>query len=483
MEKKYSYNHNYVIVFTALLLIFSTTVPGFSALPPIENNESPFRKIYEKVAPSVVMIEVESESSVNQDIPNRFFGPFFNIPIPQEQPQRQQQGIGSGIIINREGYILTNNHVIQNANKITVQIDQNEEYRGEVIGRDSLTDLAVIKLQLDGKLLPPERVAELGDSDTLEPGDYAIAIGNPVGLERTITVGVISALGRHGLTVMGAERLDFQDFIQTDAQINPGNSGGALVDINGKVIGINNMYTAQYAAIGFAIPINLAKNVADKLIAFGEVKRGFVGISGGVENITKDIQEAMGLPSTEGVLIQEVITGSPAEKAGLKNGDVIITLNGDKVKDFNDFLLKIGNHPPGDTVKMEVISDKKKKPITLTLADRDDYQNVASVGTSDSWRGINVADLNSGIVKGFDHTGIERGVIVVRIDSGSPASETNLLEGDVIIEIENSPINNVQDFEKLINEYRNSDKTILIYRLRKTSEGRITKGYVAVKSK
>ncbi|MFC1561144.1 Do family serine endopeptidase, partial [Candidatus Latescibacterota bacterium] len=468
----------------ALLILFFTA-PGFAALPLPDNNESPFTRIYEKVAPAVVMIEVEGEAPSRQD---RIINPwerFFNFPIPQQEfEQRPQQGMGSGVIIDREGHIITNNHVVSNAAKITVRIDDKEEYKAKIVGRDPQSDLAVIQLELDGKLLPLGRVAELGDSDTLKPGDYAIAIGNPVGLERTITVGVVSALGRHGLQVMGAESLQFQDFIQTDAQINPGNSGGALVDINGKVVGINNMYTARYAAIGFAIPINLARNVVEKLIEYGEVKRGFVGIQhppDGSDKITKDIQETMGLPSSDGVLVSMIIENSPAEKAGLVHGDVITTLDGAKVKDFNDFLLKIGNHSPGDTVKLGIIRDKKERTITLTLADRDEFQDVASVGGAHSWRGINVIDLDDQMAQQYGLSSIESGVVIISIDEDSPAAEANLSEGDVIIEIDSKPIKNIQDFERIKNDLKDSDKRILIYRARKISSGRIIKGYVPVK--
>ena len=488
MKKSYSsHNENLGIMLVSAILILFFTAPGFAALPLTDNNESPFTRIYEKVAPAVVMIEVEGEAPRRQDLIINPFERFFNSPIPQqEREQRPLEGMGSGVIIDREGHIITNNHVVRDAVKITVTIDDNEEYKAKIVGRDPQTDLAVIKLELDGDLLPPERVAELGDSDTLKPGDYAIAIGNPVGLERTITVGVVSALGRHDLTVMGAERLQFQDFIQTDAQINPGNSGGALVDINGKVIGINNMYTARYAAIGFAIPINLARNVVEKLIEYGEVKRGFVGIkhpADGSGNITKDIQEAWELPGTDGVLVSEVISGSPAEKAGLEHGDVITTLDGAKVKDFNDFLLKIGNHSPGDTVKLGIIRDKKERTITLTLADRDDFRDVASVSGAHSWRGINVVDLDDRMTQKYNLSGLESGVVIISIDEKSPAAEANLSEGDVIIEIDHKPVKNVRNFDKIKNELKDSEKNIVIYRARKISSGEIIKGYVAVRGK
>jgi len=480
-----THNENLRIILVSVILILFLNAPGFAALPLPDNNESPFTLIYEKVAPAVVMIEVEGEAPSRQ---NRIINPweqFFNNPIPQQEfEQRPRQGMGSGVIIDREGHIITNNHVVSNAAKIIVRIDDKEEYKAKVVGRDPQSDLAVIQLELDGDLLPPERVAELGDSDTLKPGDYAIAIGNPVGLERTITVGVVSALGRHGLQVMGAESLQFQDFIQTDAQINPGNSGGALVDINGKVIGINNMYTARYAAIGFAIPINLARNVVDKLIEYGEVKRGFVGIQRPLDEsdkITKDIQETMGLPSTDGVLVSMIVQDSPAEKAGLEHGDVIISLDGVRVKDFNDFLLKIGNHSPGDTIKLGIIRDKKERTITLTLADRDNYQAVASVGGAHSWRGISVIDLDDQMAQQYELSGIESGVVIISIDEKSPAADTNLSEGDVVLEIDDKQVKNILDFERITNELKDSDKRVLIYRARKISSGRIIKGYVTVK--
>jgi S1-C subfamily serine protease len=264
--------------------------------------------------------------------------------------------------------------------------------------------------------------------------------------------------------------------------INPGNSGGALVDINGKVIGINNIYVAQLAAIGFAVPINLAKSIAFKLVKDGKIKRGFVGIWSEKKGITKEIQEAMNLPSTDGVLIQEIEPGSPAEKAGLNHGDVIITLDGVKIKNFQDFLFKIAEHAPGDTVTLEILRNGTKQEMKLTLADSDDFMNVtAGYSSENAWRGINVADLNSQIAQQYNLDGIENGVVVVKIDKNSPAEDSNLAEGDVIIEIEGRSVKDVKDFNSIKNDVKNTKKPILIYRLRKTSNG-IMKGYVAVKS-
>ncbi|MFC1528485.1 trypsin-like peptidase domain-containing protein [Candidatus Latescibacterota bacterium] len=480
------------IFFTLLFFLVFSTVPSYAALPGINSEqgvESPFAKVYEKVAPSIVKINVESKVTV-QKSPGSPWDYFFNNPRQQQEREVTPKGMGSGVIVDREGYILTNNHVIENrtndsvADKITVKINDAEEYSAEVIGRDPQTDLAIIKLELDGKKLPEEYIAELGDSDTIKPGDYAIAIGNPIGLERTITVGVISAVGRYGISPFGASNLTFQNFIQTDAQINPGNSGGALADINGKVIGINNMYAQQFAGIGFAIPINLARNVMNQIIETGDVKRGFVGISvppGESSNITKDIQEALGLPSIDGVLIQDIIPDSPADKAGLEHGDVILTLDKDKIKNFNDFMLKIAEHRPGDTVNLGIFKDGKKKAITLKLSDRDESIKVMTSMDSTSWRGINVVDINNPQAQSFNLGDLDGGVVVVDIEKGSQAADTNLRNGDVIIEINHKLVNNIDDFREITEDPELKKKTVLLYRLRKFQGGQTTKGYIAVK--
>ncbi|MFC1608171.1 trypsin-like peptidase domain-containing protein [Candidatus Latescibacterota bacterium] len=470
-----------IMKLTVVVILLFTFTGGavYGQLPVVRNGdsfESPFAAIYEKVSPAVVRIDVKSEVS-QQRSQNPW--PFFNNEN-QQQRQRPVEGMGSGVIIDREGHILTNNHVISGADQITVKINENESYDAEVIGTDPESDLAVIKLKLDGERLPGNYIAELGDSDTLQPGDYAIAIGNPIGLDRSISVGVISALGRHGFSVAGGRGPSFQNFIQTDAQINPGNSGGALVDINGKVIGINDMYTAQFAGIGFAIPVNLAKNVMTQLIASGEVKRGFVGI--GPEVITDDIQEAMELPTKEGVLIGSVLENSPAKAAGIEHGDLIISLNGKKIRDFNDFLLRIGNHSPGDTVDLEVLHKKETKKVTLTLTDRTSFI-ATNANNSESWRGIHVTDINEATTEKYNLGGIDSGVVVLSIDENGPAAKVNLKEGDVIVEIEQTKISDIQDFARLKAKPELAKKAILIFKKRVSSNGQIQQGFVAVKNK
>ena len=463
-----------------MLLLTFTGGAVYGQLPVVKNGdsyESPFAAIYEKVSPAVVRIDVKSEVS-QQRSGNRW--QFFNNENQQQQRQRPVEGMGSGVIIDREGHILTNNHVISGADEITVKISENETYDAEVIGTDPESDLAVIKLKLDGEKLPASYVAVLGDSDTLQPGHYAIAIGNPIGLDRSISVGVISALGRHGFNIAGGRAPQFQNFIQTDAQINPGNSGGALVDINGKVVGINDMYTAQFAGIGFAIPVNLAKNVMTQLIASGEVKRGFVGIQ--PEVITDEIQEAMELPTKEGVLIKLVLEDSPAEAAGIEHGDLIMALNGKNIKDFNDFLLRIGIHSPGDSVELEVLHEKETKNVTLTLTDRKSFI-ATSVNNSESWRGIHVTDISEAIAEKYNLGAIDSGVVVLTIDKNGPAAKVNLKEGDVIVEIEQTGISDVQDFARIKANPDLAKKAILIFKKRVSSNGVVQQGFVAVKNK
>jgi len=487
-----NYTQFTTFLYAIFLLCIFTGTPVTAQLPVIGQDgkyESPFARVYEKVAPSVVRIDIKLEQVKTDNTQRRSPWDFF-FESPQQRGFKRPDPMGSGVIVDREGHILTNNHVIANADKISVKVSEKETYEAEVVGTDPESDIAVIKLKLDGELLPEEYVAELGDSDSLKPGDYAIAIGNPIGLERTINVGVVSALGRHDFVVAGAASPIFQDFIQTDAQINPGNSGGALADINGKVIGINDMYTARYAGIGFAIPVNLARNIMTQLITSGTVKRGLVGIkvdeNKGV--ITPEIQEAMSLSSRDGVLINEVQLDTPAEKAGLERGDVIVSLNGEKIKGFQDFRLRIADHSPGDKVELGIIHNKKEKTVELTLSERPPMNTVAKK-EGDNWRGIHVVDIDDPATQKYGLGTIDSGVVIVKIDEGSPASEENLRPGDVIVEIENEEIKNTEDFRSIKNKISNSsesdirDKTILIFKERISSNGKVTKGFVAVKSK
>jgi Do/DeqQ family serine protease len=485
MEKNYSrlfFRFILPLSFIALVSVFTLRISAQPAsrsktvaVPVLNQPQSPFVKVYDKVAPAVVKIDVKTEVTRQID---PMFRQFFN--IPQQQQKQIQPGVGSGVIIDREGHILTNNHVVADAKDIKVILSDNEKYDATIVGKDPETDVAVILLKLKGKTLPENYVAELGDSDQLKPGDWAIAIGNPLGLDRTITVGVISALSRSGLNTAGGASI--QSFIQTDAQINPGNSGGALADINGKVVGINNMYTQQYAGIGFAIPINMAKSVMNKILTTGTVTHGFLGIRG--KDIDEDTKEALDLQGTEGVLVDQIVPNAPAEKAGLKIGNVIVGLDGKTVKNYDSFLNSIASKNPGDTVKLDIIDSGAKKTVSVKLANRSDYAN-ASPGSSageSSWRGIHVAGLDS---QEFNFPeSIKSGVVVVKIDENSPAEDL-LQVGDVITEIQvanaRKAIKTVADFDNFKNEYKNNKRPMLIYRLRVLENGQVIKGLVTIK--
>ena len=465
----------------SLLIVFFivTIIPqSFSAQFPVVRDGdrlgSPFAEVFRKAGPSVVRIEVEGDS---RQFP-------WNTRQQDEKRTYPYEGMGSGVIVDREGHILTNNHVIVKPDQSTVEtilviINDNEEYAAEVVGRDPETDLAVVRMKLDGKLLPEKYVADLGDSDALLPGDYAIAIGNPFGLERTITVGVISALGRYkSISPRGASQLQFKNFIQTDALINPGNSGGALLNINGEVIGINDIYMAD-SGIGFAIPINLARNVMQQIIDTGIVKRGALGIN--IDDVTKEHQRDLDLPDREGVLITNVFPETPAEKIGLEKDDVILSLNGEKMKNSNDFQLRVGDLPPGAKIQLSFLRDGEIKNAVLVLADRSEV--ISNAGSPANWRGIHVVDIGTSQAKKFDLGDIEKGVVIIKIDEGSPAEETTLRPGDVIVEIEDNKVASSGDFLEIKEKYKDLKKPIYIYRMRRQPNGRNVGGYVAVKNK
>jgi serine protease Do len=450
-----------------------TPPPVVSVSPQVLNNpRSAFSTVYEKVAPAVVKIEVKSE--IMQQI-DPLWRQFFGMPQQQMEPQ---QSVGSGVIIDREGHILTNNHVVAGAKEIKVSLSNNEKYDATVVGADPETDVAVIKLK--SRTLPENYVAELGDSDQLKPGDWAIAIGNPLGLDRTITVGVISALGRKGLQSENGPRI--QNFIQTDAQINPGNSGGALCDINGKVIGINDMYTEQYAGIGFAIPINLAKSIMTRILSGGKVAHGYLGVQ--IDNIDSNTKAALDLPNTDGVIVNALVSGAPAQKAGIKVGDVITGLDGKTIKNTDDLINRITAHAPGEIVKLDVIESGVKKTVSCALGDYSDYANASgtSVSGESVWRGIHVVSLDNQMYN--LPANITSGVLVVGIDPNSPASGSQIQTGDIITQIVagkvRTDINTMQDFTAFVNANRNNDRPMLVYRTQILGNGRMIRGFVSI---
>lgn len=412
--------------------------------------ESPFVPVVEKALPAVVFVDVKKKVASTAMLPQdefmrRFFG--------QEMPQRPRVAptSGSGFIIDRAGHILTNNHVVANAQLITVTLNDQRTFDARVVGSDPETDVAV--LRIDGEDLP---VLPLGDSDQLRIGDWAIAIGNPLGeLRGSVTVGIISAQGRSTLNIFGGTPA-FQDFIQTDAPINFGNSGGPLCNVRGEAVGINTAINQNAQGIGFAIPINLAKHVADQLIASGRVKRAWMGVS--LAELTPELAEGFGLKDRRGVLVQEVMRGQPAERAGLKRNDVIVELNGDPVTEMQKFRIRVAEMPVGSRIQLVVLRDGRRVPIGLTLAERTDSavaQGVPGGTEAPALAGLRVRDLSDGEKEA---AGLAAGVMVVVVQPGGAAEEAGLQPGDLIEEVGGKPVDSSDGFARALREARESGK-------------------------
>lgn len=439
-----------------------------------EQGHSPFVSVVEMTKPTVVSISAEKTLATHPDIPFDLFdwGPFWGRP-PRGGNNRFRPQItagGSGIIVDKEGYILTNNHVIADATEIRVKFFDGSVRKAKVIGTDPETDVALIKVD---QSIPDNMVARLGDSDSIRIGDWAIAIGNPFDLDWTVTVGVISARGRSGLAISGGEGPSYQDFIQTDASINFGNSGGPLVNIRGEVVGINTAINAQGQGIGFAIPINLARKVMAHLIASGEVKRGYLGVVPAELDPMK--KEALGLdPSIKGVLVEDVQEGTPADKGGLKGGDVVIKIDGLPVESVTDFRFRIADHPPGSQLKLTILRQGKEKELTFNVADRKEFLASSQRGQprlkrDQYWLGIEVAETKSQWGERF---GVEdlKGVVVVSILSESPA-EGLLQPGDVIVEVGGMEITSLKDYQEAAEKLKSRTRAIPFWIIR---EGRRT---------
>ncbi len=417
-----------------------------------------FADLAEKLKPCVVNISTTKtvrgggfRSPFGQGSPfDRYFGrdDFFE-RFFGDMPQREfkQKSLGSGFIISQDGYIFTNSHVVEQADKILVKLSDGKEYEAKIIGKDAKTDIALIKIKPPSDSLP---VAETGDSDKLRVGDWVMAIGNPFGLEQTVTAGIVSAKGR----VIGAGPYD--NFIQTDASINPGNSGGPLFNMEGKVIGINTAIVAQGQGIGFAIPISMAKTILPDLKAKGKVTRGWLGIS--VQDITEDIAKNMKIKDRSGALISDVFKGDPADKAGLKSGDIITEINGKKIKDTHELLMMIAAFRVGETVKIKIIRDGQEKEVTLAVAERKEQAEVAAAGETGQAFGMVVQEITPEIAK---HLGLStKGVIVVDVQEGSTADEVGIQPQDIILQVNKVKINTMKDY---VAEIRKAgDKGILL---------------------
>jgi len=414
-----------------------------------------FTNVVKVVTPSVVNISTVSKKKLVQPFfeISPFFDDFFG---GRQQPRyRRETSLGSGLIINKEGYILTNDHVVKDAESVQVKLSNEKVYTGKVVGEDSKTDLAIVKIAAKEDL----PTAVLGDSDKLQVGQWAIAIGNPFGLDRTVTVGVISATGRSN---MGIET--YEDFIQTDASINPGNSGGPLLNVYGEVIGINTAIVAAGQGIGFAIPVNMAKQVVGQLITKGSVTRGWLGVS--IQPVTDEIAQSFGLKKSRGALVSDIMSGSPAEKAGLKQGDVITSFGGKEIKDPRQLQMLVADTRAGQKVEVDVVRDGKPLKLSVTLASSESApaQKPKSTEPQAGWFGLMVEDLPRNMrMRGL------AGVIVTEVDPAGVAAEAGIQQGDVIVSVNQKRVAGLADYSKAMKEAEQRGSVALLVKRGDTS--------------
>jgi serine protease Do len=432
-----------------------------------------FHTVSKTVTPSVVFVKVEmDQESDSQDDGNqffhRFFGPDFKFDMPKRGPEI---GAGSGVIITANGYILTNNHVVTSAKKngIKVQLSDTREYKAKLIGTDKYTDLAVIKIDADN--LP---VATLGNSDDVEVGHIVFAIGAPLGLKSTMTQGIVSALGRN-IGIIGDE-YGIENFIQTDAAVNPGNSGGPLVNINGEVVGINSAIAttnARYQGYSFAIPLNLAKQVANDIIKYGKFRRGFLGV--GIRPVDAVTAKAAGLDKAKGVWVENVTKDAAGDKAGVEYGDIILTVDGKEVNSPQDLQTTVASKHPGSVVMLGIWRDKKIIEKKAELGSRDEEAETVAEkvkndkGGSDSESdaekvvtvkelGVTVKSIDSKIKKRYE---VEKGVMVSDIEDMSPAQDRGLKKGDVVTEVGGQKVSTPDQFESSVKKLKPGDAVML----------------------
>jgi serine protease Do len=440
----------------AALIQIKLQVPSAQAanIAALESRPPSFAAIAKRTMPVVVNISTSSQRSGrggSNDPIEEFFNRFFGEAPPKENSQRS---LGSGILISKDGEILTNYHVVRNADTIKVKLADQTEYEGRLVGKDERTDLALIKIRKSGGNLP---FARLGSSSQLEVGDWVMAIGNPFGLEHTVTAGIVSAKGR----VIGAGPYD--NFIQTDASINPGNSGGPLINGLGEVVGVNSAIFSQSGGnigIGFAIPIDLAKKVVEQLKKKGRVVRGWLGIR--AQDVTPQLASSLGLVRPgEMSLITEVAENSPAAEAGIKTGDVIVEYNGKTVPKSHDFPSVIADTAPGQKVTLRLIREKKEQTVSVKIGELSDDDAGQPLEARDPEIGLRVQRITPETARrlGLSST---KGVLVVEVQPGSPADQVGLEPADVIREVNQRPVNNVKDFQRSMRPGRRGDRILLL---------------------
>ncbi|MGI8788437.1 MAG: Do family serine endopeptidase [Pyrinomonadaceae bacterium] len=451
------------------------------AAPPapivVDGTRTSYADVVEKTAPAVVRIESEIKMKQTQPQMQTPFDDFFNFPqmpggrggnMPQQRPQIER-GVGSGVIVSADGTILTNFHVVDGAEKITVQTNENKTFEAKVIGTDQPSDLAVLKIEAAN--LP---FLNLGNSDNVRIGDIVLAIGNPLGIGQTVTAGIISAKGRR----TGLSDGSFEDFLQTDAPINRGNSGGALVNLTGELIGINSQILSSGQSggsigIGFSIPSNMAKNVMEQLLKDGKVHRGMLGVN--IQNITPEVAQSLDLKDTKGVIVSNVRAGSAAEKAGVKRGDIVEAINGDAIEDSNVLRNKVAGTVPGSEIKLKILRDGGEQELNATLdefkvdnANSDNKQDEGSQNPTKQNQngklGLSLQPLTPQFAKQLDLPAGTEGVVVTDVDENGAAAQEGIARGDVILEINRKAVSSLDDVQAALDKSGSKPILLLISR-------------------
>lgn len=477
-KKRHSIVKSFVFTMMSLIVVVTLTSPALaqSRANAAKELSSAFSAASKTAMPAVVSIKVEKviqagptalETPFGYNDPFGLFGDEFlrkffgdRMPPQQQTPRKyRQEGQGSGFIISKDGYILTNNHVVGDADKITVELQDGQKFENaEIIGTDPDSEVALIKI--DGDNFP---VLPMGNSDKIEIGDWVIAIGNPFGLNETVTVGVISAVGRSNVHIAA-----YEDFIQTDAAINPGNSGGPLINLDGQVIGINTAIFSQsggYMGIGFAIPINMARNIEQQLKNHGKVSRGYLGIAG--QDITPEMAQLLQLKDSQGVIVASVEKGSAADKAGLKSHDVLLEMSGKKIESYDSFRNEVAMLAPASKIVLKVMRDGNTREIAVILAERPTAMAQSNPSQnqqqSQETLGIDVQTLTKDLAERFGYA-LGEGVIVTRVTPGSPAAEAGIQPGDLIQSVNQQSVSSVDEFNKAVGATKDNKVLLLVKR-------------------
>ncbi len=461
----------------ALLWIALVSAPAYAADSGVEElrqTSNAFASVAREVSPSVVFVQVEGAVEVgptrspfggDRSLEEEFFRRFFGAPPPQQDPrERRAVNQGSGFAFApRNGavagktYVLTNSHVLENAEAINIHLEDGRQFDAEIKGTDPQSDVAVLEIEGD-QVLP---TLEWGDSAALNVGEWVIAIGSPFGLQHTLTVGVVSAKGRTALGIS-----DYEDFIQTDAAINPGNSGGPLVNLDGKVIGMNTAIFSRsggYMGLGFAIPSNLARTIAEQLIETGQVVRGFLGVV--IQPLTPELAESFGLDQSQGILVSEVTVDSPAAEAGIQVGDVVVAYRGKPVSDIGHFRNQVSLTAPGTRQNLTVIRDGERREIEVEIGRLDQLQTVAGDSSAESAQelGLAVQTLTPELARQLD-TQPGQGVVVTKVDPGSNTARAGIETGNIILQVNRKPVNSADEFRSAIEQTRKAGRALLLLR-------------------